>query len=223
MPDELKDVMVDRALKKMPKAKESRPKQYDEIEEHYRKGSKEGFIGRLRDATDNLNKIVAGVPTRDEFGTPPLPPAPARFQKDVPVVGGPIIAQEARKMLDIDPLTKTMVSKIAVAPTQGSVAEMIKSKLPPGSFGRTNLLGVYSPFGSKEIGLQPGREGWRRTLIHELGHAAGWEEEGAEAGEALYADPASSPDANTNALIDALIKRLHDRGLLPNGIPAKKP
>jgi len=186
MPDKLKDAMVDRALKRMPKAKENRPANFDELEDHYRKGAKGPITKLMRyfEADGDLGKILK-IDDADNPDVPPkLPAQPSRFQPDKPVIGPPIFAQEARTLMDIDPRTKQNVSKIVQGPTGGSMKEMNRSKLPMDTFQGTNLMGVYSP-SAKEIGVQPGIDTWYNTLVHELAHASGYGEDGAVEADTL--------------------------------------
>src|SRR5215471_3305126 len=74
------------------------------------------------------------------------------------VTGGQDLANEVYAFNKKYPRAKKWVSSVTMGPTSASIDEMIRSKLKPGQFQGTNLLGVYSNprrGGDASIGLNP--------------------------------------------------------------------
>ena len=119
----------------------------------------------------------------DDVQTPALPPPPSGFQRDVPVVGPPWLAQVARRVVDFDPVAKSQIDHIVYGPTAGSMDVLQRSGLPRETTGGTTLHGVYTPYNRpyRDIGLQERDEPTDvvSTLMHEVAHAAGHGELGA--------------------------------------------
>ena len=113
---------------------------------------------------------------------------PAVFQPDPLVVGSPELARQAKKLLDLDPRTKAQVNKIVHGPTRGTMQDMVRSKLPIDAFQNTNLLGQYS-LRNHDIALSPRLNGGQAlsVLAHEIAHAAGHNEAGAEKAQDILA------------------------------------
>lgn len=119
------------------------------------------------------------------LGKMPYIPHPTMFQPDPLVVGGKDQAIQGLRMLNLNPIVKQNVSQITHGPTRGTMEQMIDSQLMPGDFENTNLLGQYDR-SNKQIAISPRlrRPGTQLPVLgHELAHAAGWFENGAEDAE----------------------------------------
>lgn len=127
----------------------------------------------------------------DSQKIPELPPSPAGFQPDPPMVMSPKNARLTKTILDLDPYIKRGVKSIVQGPTSGSMSFMQWKKEPVDTFPMSRLLGVQNP-ADRSIGINPdipsGYEvvspsirskgmGFLNTLIHELTHAAGYNNE----------------------------------------------
>lgn len=117
-------------------------------------------------------------------GDLPSVPPPSSFQPDPLVVGSPELARQAKRMLDLDPRTKSKVSTITQGPTKGTMEDMLEYGLPIDSFKNTSLLGMYDRRNGA-LGLSPrlSRDALLSVLVHEIAHASGHEELGAEQAE----------------------------------------
>lgn len=123
-------------------------------------------------------------------GTQELPfvAPPSWFQPDPLVVGQPGFAIAAKKLVDLDPITKTSVRSITQGPTDASMRQMMRSGLPPDFFGGTTLQGIYD-LHRHDIGVNPlmSDNETLRTLAHEIAHASAYGEGDAQKVEPLVA------------------------------------
>lgn len=111
-----------------------------------------------------------------------IPPAPA-FRKGPNVVGSPQLAKTVDDILKQFPQLRGSIHNIIGGPTAGSMRTMIHSNLKPDEFLNTTLLGVTDHSRNNEIGVS---EPNKYTLLHEMSHAKGQNEGGAQTVEELY-------------------------------------
>ena len=136
--------------------------QVEELRQHLKEGHKD-FGTTMKDSRDL-----------------PFVPPPSSFQPDPLVVGSPELARSAKMVLDLDPWTKQNVSKIVHGPTRATMELMLNDGFSPEAFNGTTLRGAYN-VKDHEIAIRPNLRGSDAlgTLVHEIGHAAGYGEEGA--------------------------------------------
>lgn len=115
----------------------------------------------------------------------PLVPHPSEFQQDPLVVGGGIdrqrLAMEAKRLLDLDPTTKSRTGKVVYGPTTASINYQAEQGLPRETHnGYHGLKGIADP-SRGQIGLMDHSDNRdrRSTLAHEIGHMAGYDQDGA--------------------------------------------
>jgi hypothetical protein len=147
----------------------------DELQSFYKVPRK-----RLDEAIQEIFKKVYPDPSSEIYSVQ----QPSGFQKDVPVIGSPEFARDARKLIDLSPNIKEQLGSVMMGPTSGSMNEMTRSKLPIDAFENTDLLGVYkypemgknNTYTKSNIGINPGLEDRDAlaVLAHELAHAAGY-------------------------------------------------
>ena len=113
------------------------------------------------------------------MGELPYIPRPSMFQPDPLVIGRPEEAQLAKRMIDLDPITKEKVKQIMFGPDKSSMTRMSESKLPIDSYRDTSLLGVTDRE-SGNISINPGvfigssTDDATNTLAHEISHRSGY-------------------------------------------------
>ncbi len=160
------------------------------------------------------NYYKAGHATDWDSNLPVVPP-PSMFQPDPFVVGSPEESRLAKTLLDLDPTTKQRVKNIHFGPTAASMRQMVRSELPIDRFAGTTLLGIIdqSKGHEGEIGINPGLAGMKslNTMGHEIGHAAGYGEEGAEKAGDLIGGAKDVPLEEDP--LEALVKALKAKGI----------
>lgn len=144
----------------------------------------------------------------------PFVAPPSWFQPDPLVVGQPGVAIAAKKLLDLDPITKTGVSTITQGPNTASMRQMQHSGLDPSWFGGTTLQGIYDRH-SHEIGVNPQMTAGEtlRTLAHEMAHASAYDENGARGVEGLVAPDDNEESQNMEVLLQELMRNLKAKGI----------
>lgn len=145
--------------------------------------------------------------------TDPMVPHPSLFQRDPLVIGGGTdrarLAQEAKRLLDLDPTTKARAGSMTFGPTAGSMDLMHDQQFDMGTAGGTNLLGV-TDHRTNNIGIQrhyDSADSIEGTMAHEIAHVAGHGEKGAYAtGDLARPLTPPPPPSAANSLRDALLK-----------------
>jgi hypothetical protein len=112
----------------------------------------------------------------------PEVPHPSMFQADPPVVGDEMLQMLAQRLMDLDPRTKSNISRIVQGPTTGAISQLKKDGVDPLDYTKSNLMGTYNRKGG-DISINPGLKNWDvyETLAHEMAHASGHDEGGAQA------------------------------------------
>lgn len=185
----LRRVLLERQLAAA-KLRDSYGPQLDELQAHYKAAHK------------TVDRSFFGV-------NPPVPP-PSSFIPDPFVVGTPHEARLAKTLLDLDPIAKQNVGSITYGPTNASMRQMVDSGLTIDRFGSTNLQGVYDHLGNNPIGINPNLRDVESlpTLAHEIGHAAGYGEEGAQKAGTMMESADSVKD-----FISSLVEKLNKAGI----------
>lgn len=163
------------------------PDNYDEALDRIREYYRQKSMSRLTPTYPFIGPEKLLYLLEDNNINLPNVPRPSMFQRDPLVVGSPANATMAKNILDLDPKTKSNVSSVTFGPTKGSMDEMVRSNINPGHFEGTSLLGVYG-LDNHAIGVQPGMSQKENldTLIHEIAHAAGYGESGAQKAESIF-------------------------------------
>lgn len=151
-----------------PMPERRKPKIYQEaidaVKDIWRKGSEDPFYNPFN-------------------GDPPLPPSPSIFQGDPRIsITDPDLAQLIDQLLNIDPHAKSRVKSIQSGPAGATMRDLMADGFGPDEMDKTNLLGGYAPR-EGTIAINPYLAGDPEefyTIVHELGHAAGRGEEGAD-------------------------------------------
>jgi hypothetical protein len=166
------------ALKRAPGTKAA----LEEIRDYFKAGN----------STNDLFREVMGQYRAEgtEFDVPPVI-QPSVFQPDPLVIGSPWLAKLARTIIDLDPVAKESISKVTLGPTRASIDETLE-QFPSGRLGNdgwghlpgNNLLGVYARRVEQDIALNPrlleDTDKLFDVLVHEVAHAAGHDEAGAD-------------------------------------------
>lgn len=157
-------------------------------------------LARLRDTLTSLPNETYYNINRDTI----LPERPSMFQVDPLVRGEPEFARTAKRIIDMDPRIKAVLSGINQGPTRGSMETMMDSGLPIDKFSGTNLMGIEGPVSGTldprvEIGINPelGPELKLKTLIHEIGHVGGMDEATTRKHADTYNTTAKFPNIKT--------------------------
>lgn len=135
-----------------------------------------------------LNKRLQGESPGDGL---PAVPTPPMFRPYPQTIGGPRLNNAVKAMLKLAPELQGQFNSIGYAPTKGVMDVMDAAKIPIEHFANTNLDGATEWKDGHPIYINPGFEAndnrgdIRETVGHEMAHAVGENEGGAQLVEAL--------------------------------------
>jgi hypothetical protein len=153
-------------------------------------------LGEMAGGEDWWRTAVAQP--QKSINMPELPAKPSIFEPDPPVIADPLTARLVWMMMNQQPDLRKQVSKVQMGPTAGAMHEMMKTGST--DYSNSGLAGVFDTR-NKEISINPmlnhepvhglTYEGHQiripsilETLVHEIEHAKGGDEETAQGVEA---------------------------------------
>ena len=111
---------------------------------------------------------------------PDPPPPPTIFQPDPVVAGSPEFARMATRLLDLDPKVKAGVHRVTQGPGYSAINALLGAGLSPDWLGPQGLEGAYThgdisvkPWGPSSDITNPDSTDVLNSLIHEIAHASG--------------------------------------------------
>jgi hypothetical protein len=141
-----------------------------------------GSLGDVR----RYQKAINDRAEREMISIPGWPDVPKPTSNiDPPVYGDSELAKLTRYFMNLNPILRDKVSSIQQGPNDDVISNLIRSKMSPYDFDRSNLLGQYdlrdkSIAVNPRIGVHDNSFTRSEILGHELGHAAGYGEREAQ-------------------------------------------